>query len=78
MVAKRLYGRVPSAISLTMTVASSEVGMGLSHEIQSRLPDLLERAKASSPSGGSMPPPITIETVVRPVPRPLYSRTELS
>ncbi len=43
--ARLLYGRAPSALSLTMTGSSFAVGMGLSGEIQSRLPDLLEEAK---------------------------------
>ncbi len=46
MAAKRLYGNAPAAVSLTMAGASSEVGMGLSREIQSRLPYLLEHAKS--------------------------------
>ncbi len=44
--AGRLYARAPSAMSLTMAGASFAVGMGLSPEIESRLPDLLEEAKA--------------------------------
>jgi hydrogenase maturation protease len=46
MLCKQLYGRAPSAVSLTMAVASSEVGVALSQEIEHRLPELLERAKA--------------------------------
>ena len=45
MLSRQLYGRVPSAVSLTMAVASSEVGVGLSQEIEHRLPELLERAR---------------------------------
>lgn len=45
MLCKQLYGHAPSAISLTMAGASSEVGVGLSQEIEHRLPELLERAK---------------------------------
>ncbi len=44
--ARQLYGRAPSAMSLTMAGASFAIGMGLSREIQSRLPHLLEEAKA--------------------------------
>lgn len=43
--ARQLYDRAPSAMSLTMAGASFAVGMGLSREIQSKLPDLLEEAK---------------------------------
>lgn len=46
MLARQLYGTVPSAISLTMAVGSSEVGVGLSQEVQRNLPALLERAKS--------------------------------
>lgn len=46
MAAKRLYAHAPSAIGLTMAGASSEVGLGLTHEIQGRLPYLLEHAKS--------------------------------
>jgi hydrogenase maturation protease len=46
MVSKQLYGRAPSAVGLTMAVASTEVGVGLSKEVQNRLPELLEHAKA--------------------------------
>ncbi len=46
MLCKQLYGTVPSAISLTMAIASSEVKVGLSQEIEHRIPELLERAKA--------------------------------
>jgi hydrogenase maturation protease len=46
MAAMRLYGRSPLAISLTMAGASSGVGLGLTHEIQGRLPYLLEHAKS--------------------------------
>jgi hydrogenase maturation protease len=46
MLCKQMYGRAPQAVSLTMAVASSEVGVGLSQEIEHRLPELLERAKA--------------------------------
>jgi hydrogenase maturation protease len=45
MVAKRLYGRAPAAASLTMAGSSSEVGVGLSDRIQSKMPELLEQAK---------------------------------
>jgi hydrogenase maturation protease len=44
--ARQLHGRAPSAMGLTMTGASFDVGMGLSPEIQSRLPDLLAEAQA--------------------------------
>lgn len=47
MLCKQLYGRVPSAISLTMAITSSEVRVGLSQEIEHRMPELLERAKAT-------------------------------
>ncbi len=46
MLSKQLYGRAPLAMTLTMAVASSEIGVGLSQEIEHRLPQLLERAKA--------------------------------
>lgn len=46
MLSKQLYGTAPSAVSLTMAVASSEVRVALSEEIEHRLPELLERAKA--------------------------------
>ncbi len=46
MVCKQLYGKAPTALSLTMAVSSSEMGMGLSQEIEHRMPELLERAKA--------------------------------
>lgn len=42
---KQLYGRAPTAVSLTMAVASTEVGVGLSSEVGKRLPELLEYAK---------------------------------
>jgi hydrogenase maturation protease len=43
--AKRLYGKAPVAVSLTMAGASSEVGVGLSPQVQDKLPELLDRAK---------------------------------
>ena len=46
MLTKQLYGTTPAAVSLTMAVGTSEVGVGLSKEVQSNLPELLERAKA--------------------------------
>ncbi len=46
MLTKQLYGAAPPAVSLTMAVASSEVRVALSQEIEHRLPELLERAKA--------------------------------
>ena len=46
MLSRQLYGKAPSAVILTMAVASSEVGVGLSQEIEHRMPELLERAKA--------------------------------
>lgn len=46
MLSKQLYGRVPTAVTLTMAAASSDIGMGLSQAVQDRLPELLERAKA--------------------------------
>jgi hydrogenase maturation protease len=45
MLAKRLYGNTPYAVSLTMAGAWSEVGVGLSPEAQNKLPELLDRAK---------------------------------
>jgi hydrogenase maturation protease len=45
MLSKQLYGTAPSAVSLTMAVASTEVGVGLSQEAEHRLPELLVRAK---------------------------------
>ena len=42
---KQLYGKAPSAVMLTMSVASNETGVGLSAEVQSRMPELLEHAK---------------------------------
>lgn len=45
MLCKQLYGRAPSAMCLTMGTASTDVGVGLSQEIEHRLPELLERAK---------------------------------
>ena len=45
MLSKQLYGAAPSAVLLTMAVASTELGMGLSDEIQHRLPELLEHVK---------------------------------
>ena len=44
--ANRLYGKAPVAVSLTMAGASSEVGVGLSRQVQDKLPQLLDRAKA--------------------------------
>ncbi len=46
MLSKQLYGRAPTAMTLTMAAASSDIGMGLSPAVQNRLPELLERAKA--------------------------------
>ncbi len=43
--AKQLCGEAPSAMGLTMAGTSFEVGVGLSPEVQSALPDLLEAAK---------------------------------
>jgi len=45
MLSKQLYGRAPAAVSLTMAVGSSEVGVGLSQPVQRNLPELLERAR---------------------------------
>lgn len=45
MLSKQLYGRAPYAVILTMATVSSEVGVGLSQQIEHRLPELLERAK---------------------------------
>jgi len=45
MLCRQLYGRAPSAVSLTVALASSEVGVGLSPEIEHQIPELLERAK---------------------------------
>lgn len=47
MLSKQLYGKAPSAVTLTMAVASTEVGVGLSEEVQHRLPELLEHVKAA-------------------------------
>lgn len=47
MLAKQLYSKAPSAVILTMAVASTEVGMGLSEEVQHRLPELLEHVKTA-------------------------------
>jgi hydrogenase maturation protease len=46
MLSRQLYGRAPTAMTLTMAAASSEMGVGLSQAVQNRLPELLERAKA--------------------------------
>ena len=46
MLCSQLYGKMPSAFALTMAIASSEVRVGLSQEIEHRMPELLERAKA--------------------------------
>ncbi len=46
MLCKQLYGKAPAAVSLTMAIASSEVGVGLSQQIEHRMPELLERAKS--------------------------------
>jgi hydrogenase maturation protease len=43
--AKRLYGRTPTAISLTISAASLEMGMDLSPVVTARMPELLQAAK---------------------------------
>jgi len=43
--AKHLYGRAPEAMSITMVGSSFDVGMGLSSEVQSSLPRLLDDVK---------------------------------
>ena len=46
MLAKQMYGIAPSAMILTMAGAANEVGVGLSQEVEHRMPELLGRAKA--------------------------------
>lgn len=43
--AAQLYGNAPSALSLTMSATSFELGMALSPEISRRMPDFLTAAK---------------------------------
>jgi hydrogenase maturation protease len=45
MLSRQLYGRAPSAVSLTMAAASTEVGVGLSQVIEHKMPELLDRAR---------------------------------
>jgi len=43
--ARHLYGSAPEAMSITMAGSSFEVGMGLSTDVQSNLPTLLDDVK---------------------------------
>ena len=46
MLSKQLYGKAPMAVALTMATASCELGVGLSQEVEHRMPELLDRAKS--------------------------------
>ena len=54
MLAQQLYGRAPTAMTLTMAVASSEMGLGLSEQYRTECPSCWNAPKLSCPTGDSI------------------------